>query len=90
MNRPENAPQVVNGYPWQGQEFNTPMSLQMTRGLGGAILRAAAEAGSHPGLYAARYNDITSPWLSARPAPIVPPARAASWRRLIAPGVSDA
>lgn len=79
--------QIDNGFPWQGQQYNAPLSSQITEGLGAVILRATAEAASHPGLYQARYDDSVTPQEWIRPALIVPPSERDKWDQLLSAGI---
>lgn len=75
--------QVNPGYAWQGQQFNLPTTTPERRGLGGAQMRAAFEAASHPGLYQARYDDAVTLQQTIRPALIIPPSEQAKWSALL-------
>lgn len=71
------------GYPWQGDQFNLPTTTPERRGLGGAQVRATAEAAQHPGLYQARYDDAVTPQETVRPALIIPPSELQKWNAIL-------
>lgn len=75
------------GFPWQGVEYNETLSGRYTRGMGAAIMRATSEAATHPGLYAARYDDAVTPQQGIRPALIVPPSELDKWNAILLAGV---
>lgn len=79
--------QRLNGYPWQGQEYNAPLSNEVTEGLGGAIERATAEAALHPGLFQARYDDAVTDQMAIRPVLIVPPSERDKWALILEAGL---
>jgi len=76
-------PQIDNGYPWQGQQYNERLSPRITFGLGRAILRATAEAAQHTGLFHARYDDARTPQELIRPALQIQPSQRAHWSALL-------
>lgn len=76
------------GYPWQGDQFNLPTTTPERRGLGGAQMRATAEAVTHPGLYQARYDDAVTPQQAVRPALIVPPSELAKWNAVLGASIN--
>ena len=79
--------EVRAGFPWNGLEYNETLSGRYTRGMGAAIIRATNEAATHPGLYAARYDDAVTPQQGIRPALIVPPSELDKWQALLNAGV---
>jgi hypothetical protein len=78
------------GYPWQGRQFNLPTTTPERYGLGRAQRNATMEAATHPGLYAARYDDAVTPQVSIRPALIVPPSELDKWNQLLRTNVQAA
>lgn len=75
--------QRIASWPWDGQEYNAPLSNGVTVALGGAIRRATAEAATHPGLYQARSDDIVSPQEWVRPALVIPPSELDQWNAIL-------
>lgn len=57
----------IAGWPWEGRRTQIETSPAMTDALGGAIMRATAEAVEHPGLYQAYYADAPTIQLTMRP-----------------------
>lgn len=81
-------PKIDNGFPWQGQQYTEQLSPRITRGLGGAILRANVEAVTHPGLYFARYDDARSPQELIRPAIQIAPNAREQWAVILGTNIA--
>ena len=82
-------PQIINGYSWNGQEYNERLSPRITRGLAGAILRSAVEAVTHPGLFFARYDDARTPQELIRPAIQLVPEKRAAWSAILGANIGQ-
>lgn len=58
--------QILNSWPWQGQEMVIPGSNGMTEGLGSNLVLATEEAARYPGLYQAYQGDCPTIQLTMR------------------------
>lgn len=76
--------QQIHGWPWEGREYNEQLSPRYTNALSRAILDASVEAVTHPGVVPpATYADAATPWVNARPAPMLPAAERQRWLQIL-------